>query len=416
MTRTLLATALVALAAGCGTPDPCASVRTVEDALASTCGVQNDPRPTNTTCTPSPGTICTVVGNGEAGQSADGTMGPQARTYLPLDVTMGPDNQRAYYLDWNNHIVRELGLDGRVRTVAGTGELQDGEDPPVPPGTPRHSEPALRQRLNHPTHMVFDPQGRLLIAAWHNSMIKRVTNVGQAGAMIEDLCGTGARAFGGDGGPAIDARLDLPVAIALSPSGDVYISDQANQRIRRIDGSGVITTFAGNGMRGYAGDNGPALMAQLNAPIGQAAPPSSRIELDARGNLYLADTGNNVIRRIDTATGVITTFAGTGTAGLAGDGGPATMAQLNGPTDIDVAPDGTVYIADTQNSCVRAVGADGNIRTVVGRCGTRGFAGDGLPVAQALLDRPYGIEVDTQGRLWIADTHNQRIRVFTMMR
>jgi sugar lactone lactonase YvrE len=90
------------------------------------------------------------------------------------------------------------------------------------------------------------------------------------------------------------------------------------------------------------------------------------------------------------------------------------MATLNGPTDIDVAPDGTVYIADTQNSCVRAVGADGNIRTVVGRCGTRGFAGDGLPVAMALLDRPYGIEVDTQGRLWIADTHNQRVRVFTM--
>ncbi len=412
--KPLYALVACALVASCGSSDPCASVRTIEEALTSTCGIQNDQRPVAVACTPRAGTVCTVIGTGESGQSGDGLPGTASRTYLPLDVTVGPDGQRAYFLDWNNHIIREYGTDGRVRTIAGTGELQDGEDPPVPPGAPRIPGPALRHRLNHPTHMVFDPQGRLVIAAWHNSMIKRVTNVGMADSMIEDLCGTGGRNFAGDGGPALNAVLDLPVSVALSPSGDVFISDQANQRIRRVDGMGVITTIAGNGMRGYAGDNGPALMAQINGPVGQAAPPASRIELDAQGNLYLADTGNNVIRKINTTTGVITTFAGTGTAGLAGDGGPATMATLNGPTDIDVAPDGTVYIADTQNSCVRAVGADGNIRTVVGRCGTRGFAGDGLPVAMALLDRPYGIEVDTQGRLWIADTHNQRIRVFTM--
>ena len=406
--------AVSALVAGCGSDDPCASVRTVEDALTSTCGIQNDVRPAATTCTPRMGTVCTVIGTGEAGQSADGLPGTATRTYLPLDVTMGPDGQRAYFLDWNNHIIREYGTDGHVRTIAGTGELQDGEDPPIPPGTPRMPGPALRQRLNHPTHMVFDPQGRLLVAAWHNSMVKRVTNVGMSNSMIEDLCGTGARAFGGDGGPAIDARLDLPVSIAISTAGDVYISDQANQRIRKVDGMSIISTVAGDGMRGYSGDGGPATMARINNPVGQAAPPASRIEIDSRGMLYLADTGNHVIRRLDTNTGVMTTFAGTGTAGISGDGSPATMAQLNGPTDIDVAPHGTVYIADTQNSCVRAVGTDGIIRTVVGRCGTRGFAGDGLPVAQALLDRPYGIEVDTMGRLWIADTHNQRIRVYTM--
>ena len=422
--RAVIACALVA---GCGTDDPCAAVRTVEDALASTCGIANDRVQTNVSCTPRAGTVCTVIGTGEAGQSADGLPGTATRTYLPLDVTMGPDGQRAYYIDWNNHTIREYGTNGVVRTVAGTGELQDGEDPPVAPGAPRTPTPALRHRLNHPTHMVFDPQGRLVIAAWHNSMIKRVTNVGQSGSMIEDLCGTGGRNFGGDSDPmadtgtaALNAVLDLPVGVALANNGDVYISDQANQRIRRVYSRDAaspprITTVMGDGMRGYTGDGGPAAMARVNNPVGQAAPPAARIELDATNTyLYMADTGNNVIRRIDMRAMTISTFAGNGMAGSSGDGGPATMAQLNGPTDIDVAPDGTVYIADTQNSCVRAVGSDGNIRTVVGRCGTRGFAGDGLPVAQALLDRPYGIEVDTQSRMWIADTHNQRIRVYTM--
>lgn len=409
-----LGPALLLVAAGCGDTDPCASVRTVEEALASTCGAQADVRPQAVTeCTPSAGTICTVIGNGEAGFGSENVLGTQTRIFLPIDVAAGPDNRRVYYLDWNNHVIREYGPDKRVRTIAGTGELQDGEDPPIPPGAPRMPQPALRHRLNHPTHMAFDPQGRMLVAAWHNSMIKRVTNLGMSNSMIEDVCGTGGRAFRGDGGPALDAVLDLPVSVALAPNGDVYISDQANQRIRKVNGMGIITTVAGSGMRGFAGDGGPALMAQINGPVGQAAPPAQRIEFDARGNLYLADTGNNRIRRID-ASGVITTIAGNGTAGATGDGGPAAMAQLNGPTDIDVAPDGTLYIADTQNSCVRAVGADGNIRTVAGRCGMRGFAGDGQPVAQSLLDRPYGIEVDTMNRLWIADTHNQRVRVVVL--
>jgi len=114
------------------------------------------------------------------------------------------------------------------------------------------------------------------------------------------------------------------------------------------------------------------------------------------------------------AAGVITTVAGTGTVGATGDGGPATMATLNQPTDVDVGPDGTLYIADTQNSCVRAVGPDGNIRTVAGRCGMRGFQGDGASPTLALLDRPYGVETDTAGRLFVADTYNQRIRVVMM--
>lgn len=404
ITAALAATVMV----GCSDP-PCADVRTPDEALASTCGVVPEETPDTSACTPSRGTICTVVGTGEAGVGAEGVQGTATRTYLPQDMTVSPDG-RMYYLDWNNHTIRVLGNDNVVHTVAGTGELTDGEDPPIPIGAPRVPSPALRFRLNHPTNIAFDPQGRMLIAAWHNSMVKRVSDVGLPGSMIEDLCGTGARAFGGDDGPALDARLDLPVGLALAPNGDIFIADQANQRIRRVDNNNVIHTVVGTGTAGYSGDGGPAIMATIRNPVGQAAPPAGRIDVDSQGNLYIADTGNNVVRRVG-ADGVITTVAGNGTAGFAGDGLAATQAQLNQPADVDVAPDGTLYIADTHNSCVRAVGADGVIRTVAGRCGQRGFSGDGADPAQALLDRPAGVETDTLGRLWIADTYNHRVRV-----
>jgi sugar lactone lactonase YvrE len=228
--------------------------------------------------------------------------------------------------------------------------------------------------------------------------------------MITPVCGTGARGFGGDGMAALTAVLDLPVGIAISPSNELYIADQANQRIRRVDAMDNITTIVGTGMRGYAGDDGPAAMALLNNPVGQAAAPAGRIVFDSTGNLFIADTGNHRVRRVDRA-GMITTVAGNGTPGTRGDGGPAAMAELNGPTDVEIGPDGTLFIADTQNSCVRAVGADGNIRTVAGQCGRRGSSGDGMAPTAALLDRPYGVETDTQGNLWISDTYNQRVRL-----
>lgn len=413
MKSPVYAIAVALLLARCG-GDPCSDIENPEQALGSTCGATNDtppPSTSGTTCTPRAGTICTVIGSGEAGIGTENVSGLRTRTYLPQDMTVSADGRRLYFLDWNNHTIRELTPEGIVRTIAGTGELQDGDDPPVMMGAPRVPVPALRHRLNHPTHMTLDSQGRLLVAAWHNSMIKRVTNVGQPSSMIEDLCGTGGRSFAGDGGPALMAVLDLPVAVAIHPqSSEIYIADQANQRIRRVNGMGVISTVLGTGMAGYSGDGGPALMAQIRNPVGQAAPPAGRIEFDQQGNLYIADTGNNVIRRMG-ADGVVRTFAGNGMAGFSGDGSAATSASLNAPADIEIGPDGTVYIADTGNNCVRAVGSNGNIRTVVGRCGMRGFAGDGADPTQALLDRPYGVESDTQGRLWVADTYNQRIRV-----
>jgi sugar lactone lactonase YvrE len=340
------------------------------------------------------GTLSTVAGTGTAGLGADGKPAAQTPLYLPQDLTFGPD-ALPYILDWNNHRIRRIDAGGKVETVAGTGELGDG-----PEG------PALKSRFNHPTHLIFDGTGKMIVAAWHNSRVKRID---LTAGTLEDICGTGKRAFGGDGGPALTADLDLPAAVALDAAGNLFISDQANQRIRKVDGKGNIATVVGKGTSGYSGDGGPALQAEINSPKGQAAEPAGRIALDAAGNLYLADSGNHAIRKID-AKGIITTLAGTGSPGYAGDGAEATKAQLDTPTDVEIGPDATVYIADTGNSCVRAISTDGVIRTVAGTCGQRGFAGDGEAAVAAKLDRPYGIALDRTGALYIADTHNHRIR------
>jgi serine/threonine-protein kinase len=254
------------------------------------------------------------------------------------------------------------------------------------------------------------------IAAWHNSRVKKVD---LTTGTVTDVCGTGKRGFAGNGGPAAAATLDLPVAIVFDSAGNLLIADQANQMIRRVDrGDDVITTIAGTGHCADAvnpnpcvlNDGGPASAAGFHFPIGQMAAPGGRIALAADGTIYVADTENFRVRRID-AAGVITTFAGTGEWGFAGDGGPAAAAQLGRLSDVAVGTDGRLYIADSDNDCVRLVTPDGIIATFAGRCGQAGFAGDGGPATGALLDRPSGVEIGRQGEVYIADTHNQRIRV-----
>lgn len=399
-------------------------------ALLVACGSEDPPE---SGCKPKPGTICTVIGTGNAGLSPEGTPATRSDLYLPMEVAEGPDGLM-YISDWNNHRIRRLEADGTLRTVAGTGLLGDG-----PPG------PALESDFNHPTSFAFDGVGRMVIAAWHNSRIKRL-DLGTS--ILEDICGTGGRAYDGDGGPAKDAILDLPASVALDDDGNLFILDQANQVIRKVDAAGVIDRFAGNCVIGtcepgelpqpcpssdrtsclldddpeagcsqpcsgaFGGDGGPALDARLAQPVGQAADPAGRLVFDAQGNLVFADTKNHRIRTID-PSGTITTLVGTGTRGSAGDGGPAASAELDNPTDVATGPDGTLYIADTYNSCVRAVAPDGTIRTVAGVCGERGFSGDGEAPGGALLNRPYGIGLDEAGNLYVADTYNHRIRVVT---
>jgi hypothetical protein len=374
------------------------------------------------------GTICTLVGNGIGGSLGDEGPASLAELYMPIDVAVSPD-QRLHIIDWNNHRIRAIDHAGVISTVAGSGQLGDG-----PEG------PALEASFNHPTDLTFDGDGKMVIAAWHNS---RVKSIDVATGMLADICGDGKRAYRGDGDSAKSATLDLPASVAFDASGALFVMDQANQVIRRIGTDGKIERVAGQCIAGacgegevpvvcpgsdkkacvmsnadacnlpcepgFGGDGGPALAARLAQPYGQAADPAGRITFDASGNLYIADTGNHRIRRVD-PDGIISTFAGTGVLGWEGDGVPATEAQLNAPTDVEVSADGTVYVADTGNSCVRAIRTDGVIETVAGICAAPGFSGDRGRATQATLNRPYGIELDGQGNLLIADTDNHRVR------
>jgi sugar lactone lactonase YvrE/Tol biopolymer transport system component len=224
------------------------------------------------------------------------------------------------------------------------------------------------------------------------------TNV-SAASVITTVAGNGTLGFSGDGGPATAAELHAPVGVAVDAAGDLYIADYNNQRVRKVSPSGTITTVAGGGNSGL-GDGGPATAAALARPSG--------VGVDVAGDLYIADTFNNRVREVS-PSGTITTVAGNGTAGFSGDGGPATAAELDGPSGVAVDAAGDVYIADTVNGRVRQVSPSGTITTVAGN-GTAGFSGDGGPATAAELSYPYGVAVDAAGDLYIPDASNNRIR------
>jgi DNA-binding beta-propeller fold protein YncE len=345
------------------------------------------------------GTICTVAGiPGQAGYNGDDKEMTKASLYWPQDVAVSSAGE-LIVLDWNNHRVRGCSLATQtITTVVGSGDLGDGV-----------SGAATQVNMNHPTGVTWDSQGRLVVAAWHNWKIKRVNDDGT----IQVIAGS-KQGFAGDGGAAVGATpaamLDLPSSVVYDGAGNMYISDQGNGRVRRVDTAGVITTFAGVGGQAYGGDDGPASAAQFNFPKGSDAFPAGKIAIDPDKNyLYVADTGNNRVRVIDIATGVIKNFAGNGQAGYAGDNVRAVDAQLNLPTDVAVGPDHAVYIADSRNHAIRRVDTNGTITTVAGT-GTPGFAGDGGAATSAQLNTPSGIFVDAQNVLYIADTHNQVVR------
>jgi sugar lactone lactonase YvrE len=212
------------------------------------------------------------------------------------------------------------------------------------------------------------------------------------------VAGTGARAFSKDGGQASASALVRPLALAVGPAGEIYIAE--GNRIREVKKDGLIETFAGTGTPGSGGDGGPAAQGQLNMPQGLA--------VDSAGNVYIADTLNHRVRRVS-ADGTITTVAGTGEAGYAGDGKPGRDAKLNLPTGLAIGFGDTLFIADTGNNVVRQIALDGAIQTVAGtgEAGYRGDAGDAL---DAVLHAPGGIAFDAEGNLYIADTLNQRVR------
>ncbi|HXB71804.1 MAG TPA: BACON domain-containing carbohydrate-binding protein [Candidatus Acidoferrales bacterium] len=249
---------------------------------------------------------------------------------------------------------------------------------------------ATSAQLNSPSGIAVDTSGNLYITDTANQRIRKVSN-----GVITTVAGSGTAGFAGDNGPAISARLNSPSNVAIDASGNLYIADTANRRIRRVS-NGVITTAVGNGTQGFSGDNGAATSAQMGPPYG--------IAVDVAGNLYFADTFlNHRVRKV--SNGVITTVAG---SGLVGDNGPATSGQLNQPQGVAVDSAGNLYIGDSQNSRIRKV-SGGVIDTLAGN-GTFGFSGDNGPATSAQLNTPYGVAVDSSGNLYTADFGNNRIR------
>ncbi len=250
-----------------------------------------------------------------------------------------------------------------------------------------------------PGGLAYDASGNLYFAETANHIVRRVSTAGT----LTTLAGTGVQGFAGDGGPATAAMLDSPSSVAIDASGNVFVADAHNHRIRRVDAvSGVITTFAGTGVVGTSANGTVAAAAQLDLP--------SALAFDRAQNLYFADARTHVVRRIDRATTAIATVAGNGRQGYSGDLGLATLAAIDSPSGIALDSAGNLYLADTHNHRVRRVDAATGIITTATGSGQPGFSGDGTAAATASINLPRGLALDAAGNLFIVDSRNQRIR------
>lgn len=340
------------------------------------------------------GIIATVAGNGAFGFSGDG--GPATSASLNSPLTVAVDSAGNLFIaDTPNQRVRRVDAGtGVITTVVGNGVGSFSGD----------GGPAASASLSGPVGLAFDATGNLFVAAQGNARVRSVAGgvdgliTGAADEIIATVAGNGSPFFSGDGGPAIDAGKSFPSGVGAAGDMSIYVS--TDQRIRKIDSAGNISTVAGDGLAGFSGDGGPATSARVSSPMGVAAAPD--------GSIYFVDRFNARIRKIDPA-GIITTVAGNGAFGFSGDGGPATSARLASPWDVAVSADGSLYIADLSNSRIRKVDPAGIITTVAGN-GSFSFCGDGGPATSACLAGPRGVAVAADGSVYIADTGNQRIR------
>ncbi len=255
--------------------------------------------------------------------------------------------------------------------------------------------PALNAPLGRLQGVAVDTAGNVYLGDRENHIVAKISPTGT----LTVVAGNGINGFSGDGGPAASASLRGPEEVTLDSAGNLYIADRGNNRIRKVSPAGIITTVFGNGSSSFSGDGGPAISASGGA-LGVA--------VDSAGNLYIADDFNNRVRKVS-ASGIITTLAGNGSAAYSGDGGPATSAALNRPAGVAVDQQGNVYIADRSNHRIRKVSPSGTITTVAGT-GANSFSGDGGPATSAALNSPEGLFVDTAGNLYIADLNNNRVR------
>ncbi len=306
--------------------------------------------------------------------------------------TAAVDNAgNVYFTDTDNNMIRRVDPSGHVTNIAGNGTAGFSGD----------NGPATSASIWRPHGVAVDNKGHVFIADSPNHRIRRVD---LASGIITTVAGNGQSGYAGDGGPAVLARLDRPRFLIVAPDGSLIIADTDGRRVRKVNPQGIITTIAGTGVTGSTGDGGPATAAQLDDPRGLA--------LDAAGNLYVSNAEGTTIpsvRRISTS-GVITTVAGGNPAGFSGDGGPATSARLNEPRSIAVRGN-NLYIADSINNRVRRVDLTTGIITTIAGTGKSGFGGDGGPAAAARLAEPRGIALTPTGDIVILDTNNNRLRL-----
>jgi len=333
--------------------------------------------------------MVTFAGTGQAGYSGDGGPAAQAKLDQPFGIVRGPD--RALYIcDTNNHIVRRVAPDGAISTIAGAGKRGYSGD----------GGPATKAELNEPYEVRFDRRGNMFFVERLNHVVRRVDAKTKT---ISTVAGVGKAGFSGDGGPAAKAAMTQPHSIQFDRQGDLYICDIGNHRIRRVDmKTGVITTFAGTGERAATRDGAKIEGTPLYGP--------RAMDFDKRGDMWLALREGNAVYKLDMKRGTIHHVAGTGQKGFTGNGGPAKQATLSGPKGISIAPNGNIYLADTESHSIRMIDlARGTIELVAGT-GERGDGPDGDPLT-CKMARPHGVFVDADGSLFVGDSEAHRVRV-----
>ncbi|MGA2207898.1 MAG: Ig-like domain repeat protein, partial [Terracidiphilus sp.] len=350
---------------------------------------------------PAAGVIASVAGNGITSYAGDNSYALSAEFNSPQSVAVDSSGN-LYIADTHNQRIRKaISSTGMMSTnpIAGNGSAGYNGD----------NKAATTAELYYPSGVAVDSSGNVYIADSYNCRVRAVYASGRlpnisnpVSGYIYTVAGNGTCGYSGDSGSATSAELKYPTAVAVDSSGNIYIADGGNERIRKVTASsGAISTVAGNGTYGYNGDNRAATTAELYAP--------TAVAVDSSGNIYIADQSNYRIRKVTTG-GTISTVAGNGTAGYNGDNQAATAAELNSPTGVAVDSSGNIYITDTNNYRVRKVTAStGNISTVAGN-GTNGYSGDGGPAAGAEVSTTGGAAVDVGGNLYFADMGNVRIR------